>query len=154
MKLYLVQHGEACGKDVDPDRPLTDQGQADIERLAAFLGQAGIEIERVLHSGKLRAAQTAQRLASAVAPELELETSAILNPNDDPEVLDAQLGNENKDTLVVGHLPFMGRLVSHLVIADKSRPITAWQPGSMVCLERNNGSDWQINWMLRPKLFR
>ena len=55
MKLYLVQHGEACAKDVDPERPLTDQGNADTDRLAAFLKQAGIQVERVIHSGKLRA---------------------------------------------------------------------------------------------------
>ena len=67
MKLYLAQHGEACPKDIDPDRPLTDQGREDIERLAAFLARAGIEVERVIDSGKLRAAQTADLLAAAVA---------------------------------------------------------------------------------------
>jgi phosphohistidine phosphatase len=48
MKLYLVQHGEACAKQVDPDRLLTDQGREDIERLVAFLAQAGIEVGRVI----------------------------------------------------------------------------------------------------------
>ena len=67
MKLYLVQHGEACAKDVDPDRPLTDAGKADVERLAAFLGQVGIRVDRVIHSGKLRAVQTAERLAGVLA---------------------------------------------------------------------------------------
>ena len=60
MKLYLVQHGEACAEDVDPERPLTAQGRADVERLAAFLQQAGIQVGRVIHSGKLRAEQTAE----------------------------------------------------------------------------------------------
>ena len=55
MKLYLVQHGEACAKEVDAERPLTDQGKRDIDRLAAFLKQAGIQVSRVIHSGKLRA---------------------------------------------------------------------------------------------------
>ena len=67
MKLYLAQHGEACAKDIDPERPLTDQGRDDIERLAAFLARAGIQVERVIDSGKLRAAQTADLLAAAVA---------------------------------------------------------------------------------------
>ena len=53
MKLYLVQHGEACAKEIDPERPLTEQGQADIDRLAVFLKAAGIQVERVIHSGKL-----------------------------------------------------------------------------------------------------
>ncbi|MES9849230.1 MAG: histidine phosphatase family protein, partial [Candidatus Thiodiazotropha sp.] len=68
MKLYLVQHGEACKKEVDPDRPLTDRGREDIDRLATFLKQAGIRPDRVVHSGKLRAMQTAGRLTDAIAP--------------------------------------------------------------------------------------
>jgi phosphohistidine phosphatase len=152
MKLYLVQHGEACAKDADPERPLTDQGKADIDRLAAFLGQAGVRVQRVIHSGKLRAAQTAERLANAVAPGAELESSGIINPNDSPKAFDWQSGSWDRDTLVVGHLPFMAKLVSHLVIEDESRIITAWQPGSIVCLERYNSAHWQIGWMIRPEL--
>ncbi len=152
MKLYLVQHGEACAKDVDPERPLTDQGNADIDRLAMFLKQAGIRVERVIHSGKLRAAQTAECLANAIAPGVEPESSGIINPNDDPEAFDWQSDSWDRDTLVVGHLPFMAKLVSHLVIEEENRPITAWQPGSVVCLERENSTHWQINWMIRPEL--
>ena len=47
MKLYLVQHGEACAKDVDPQRPLTEQGRADVDRLARLLASAGVRVERV-----------------------------------------------------------------------------------------------------------
>ncbi len=152
MKLYLVQHGEACAKEVNPERPLTDQGQADIDRLAAFLKQAGIRIDRVIHSEKLRAIQTAERLAAAIAPGVEREISGIINPNDSPKAFDWQSDSWDRATLVVGHLPFMAKLVSHLVIEDENRLITAYQPGSIVCLELNSNAHWQINWMLRPEL--
>ena len=154
MKIYLVQHGEACAKEVDPDRPLTDQGKADIERLAAFLKRAGIQVERVIHSGKLRAAQTAERLAHAIAAGVELESCTLINPNDNPKTFDWQSDSRGRDTLVVGHLPFMARLVSHLLIEDENRLITAWQPGSIVCLQRENGAHWRLNWMIRPELLR
>ena len=43
MKLYLMQHGDALQKDVDPDRPLSPRGRRDIEKIAAFLHRiAGI----------------------------------------------------------------------------------------------------------------
>ena len=58
MKLYLVQHGAACAKEADPLRPLTEQGETDIARLAAFLKRAGVRASRVMHSGKLRAFET------------------------------------------------------------------------------------------------
>lgn len=154
MKLYLVQHGEACSKDVDPERPLTDQGREDIERLAEFLGQVGIEVERVIHSGKLRAAQTADLLAKAVAPLVELETNDRINPKDDPGAIDWKEETGGADTLVVGHLPFMARLVSLLVVEDQDRLVADYQPGSVVCLECNSDGHWQLNWMIRPELLQ
>lgn len=153
MKLYLVQHGEACKKDVDPSRPLTDKGKDDIDRLAEFLMQAGIQVDRVLHSGKLRAVQTAQRLAEAIAPGVEPEASGLINPNDNPKAFDWQSESWDRDMLVVGHLPFMAKLISHLVIEDENKLITAYQPGSIICLERYNDSHWLVNWMIRPELF-
>ena len=152
MKLYLVQHGRAMTKEQDPERPLTEQGRRDIDRLGRFLGQAGIRVERVMHSGKLRARQTAEGLAEALAPHAEVEASGLLNPNDNPKAFDWQSESWDRDTLVVGHLPFMAKLAAHLVAEDEKLPLVAFQPGSLVCLERNDGH-WQIAWMLRPELF-
>jgi phosphohistidine phosphatase len=152
MKLYLVQHGQAMAKAQDPERPLTEQGRQDVDRLGRFLGQAGIRVQRVIHSGKLRARQTAERLAEAVAPGLQPELSGLLGPNDNPKAFDWQSESWDRDTLVVGHLPFMAKLVAHLVTEDERMPLVAFQPGSLVCLERNDGT-WQIAWMLRPELF-
>ena len=151
MKLYLVQHGEACAKVVDPERPLTEQGKADVERLAAFLKHANVHFERVIHSEKLRARQTANVFASTIAPGVELEESGMINPNDNPRAFDWQSESWSIDTLVVGHMPFMARLVSHLLVDDVNRINVAYQPGSIVCLERNDGQ-WQLDWMIRPQL--
>ena len=154
MKLYLAQHGEACDKEADPDRPLTEQGQADIDHQAALLEQAGIKVDRVLHSGKLRAQQPAERLGKAIAPNVGIETSGLINPNDNPRAFDWQSESWDRDTLIVGHLPFISKLVSHLVIEDENRPITDFQPGSVVCLERDSNDHWRINWMIRPELLK
>ena len=152
MKLYLVQHGEACAKAIDPKRPLTEGGKEDIDRLAAFLQRSGVRVERVIHSGKLRAQQTATRLAEAMAPGIELEESGLINPNDNPKAFDWQSESWDRDTLIVGHLPFMARLVAHLVVGDENSPITAYQPGTIVCLELQEGIGWQVAWMVRPGL--
>jgi len=152
MKLYLVQHGEACAKDVDPERPLTDQGRADINRLAILLKQGGVQVQRVIHSGKLRAQQTAELLMVDIAPGVEPEISGLMSPNDNPSAFDWQSESWDRDTLIVGHLPFMARLVSHLLIDDVDRPVVAYEPGSIVCLEHSDGADWQLNWMIRPEL--
>ncbi len=152
MKLYLVQHGAACAKEVDPERPLTESGKAAVERLALFLGRAGIRVERVVHSGKLRALQTAERLAAVIAPGVALEAGVHLNPNDDPKETDWRSAGGGRDTLIVGHLPFMAKLVSYLVTGNEGRAITAYRPGAVVCLELDDEAGWQIGWMIRPEL--
>lgn len=78
MKLYLVQHGEACTKDVNTERPLTDQGKRDIDRLATFFTQADIQVSRVVHSGKLRAKQTLSVWQMPLHQELIWKSVALL----------------------------------------------------------------------------
>jgi Histidine phosphatase superfamily (branch 1) len=68
MRLYLMQHGAALAKDVDPARPLSEQGEQDVRRIAAFLARAGVGVGRIWHSGKRRAEQTAELLAAALPP--------------------------------------------------------------------------------------
>ncbi len=152
MKLYLVQHGEACAKDVDPDRPLTDQGKTDVNRLAVFLRKSGVNVGRIVHSGKLRAQQTAERLVNAIAAGTALEISNVINPNDDPAHF-AQLSSSwNEDTLIVGHLPFMAKLVSQLSLGNTQNIFAGFSPGSAVCLERLKDNSWALNWMVRPEV--
>ena len=152
MKLYLVQHGEATAKEIDPQRPLTEPGKADVGRVAAGLARAGVGIERVIHSGKTRARQTAEILAHRVAPGIEAGVSDNINPLDEPSALDLQAIAEGDDTMLVGHLPYMARLVAYLVTGDSENTLVDYRPGSLVCLESNEDGSWQINWMLRPEL--
>jgi phosphohistidine phosphatase len=152
MKLYLVQHGEALPKEINSDRPLSDQGRQDLEQFARFLAGRGIRVSRVWHSGKTRARQTAELLAAAVAPGMKTEARAGLAPNDPAEAFAETLVALREDTMVVGHLPFMARLVTHLVAKSNGGTTVAYLPGSIVCLERDEDGAWAIAWMLRPEL--
>ena len=40
--LYLVHHGEAVGPEVDPMRPLSDRGRAEIDLLAQSAAARGV----------------------------------------------------------------------------------------------------------------
>lgn len=152
MKIYLVQHGEAAAKEVDPERPLTERGIAEVRRVASALKRAGVEVKRVIHSGKLRARQTAEIFATETGLAPQVETSDLINPTDDPGAFDLQTDSGNADIMVVGHLPFMAKLVSHLVTGDDGQLLVTYQPGSVVCLELIENENWRINWMLRPEL--
>ena len=151
MKLYLVQHGDALAKNIDPDRPLSEMGQLDVERMAGALAEH-IEISRVIHSGKTRARQTAETLAGYIDSELPVEIFNSINPNDPVEAF-AQLVDDWSDfLLVVGHLPFMSKLVSLLLTGSAEEAVVSYSPGSIVCLESTGEGGWQLLWMVRPEL--
>lgn len=152
MRIYLTQHGLAVPKDVDPDRPLSEQGREDVRRLAEFLNEAAILVGQALHSGKTRAEQTAAILAEALLPEGQPQAHAGLAPNDPLEKLSPELAFWSVDTLIVGHLPYLGRLASLLLASDPDRPVLAFQPGSMACLEKDPEGHWVLVWMVRPEL--
>ncbi len=152
MRLYLVQHGQALSDEVDPARPLSAAGEADVRAMAAFLAGGEFAVRQIVHSGKLRARQTAELLAGAVAPPPPVAERSGLNPNDPPEALVAELGALQDDTMLVGHLPFMSRLVSLLVSGRAQESVVAFRPGSVVCLEPTDAGGWSVAWLIRPEV--
>ena len=85
MRLFLLQHGDALAESFDPLRPLSIRGRSDVERMTEFATRAGMRVQRVCESGKLRAKQTAEIGAARLAPGVPIETMPGLNPNDPVE---------------------------------------------------------------------
>jgi phosphohistidine phosphatase len=154
MKLYLVRHGAAAPAQENPEQPLTEKGRQDIQRLAVFLARSGVQVVRVIHSGKKRAQDTAVLLADVVGPgKVVEEAEAGLGPNDSTDLLATATDALIEDTMVVGHMPFMGRMVSRLLAGAEDAISVAFEPGTMACLERSdNGGGWHLEWMAGPKL--
>lgn len=150
--MYPTQHGLAVPKDIDPDRPLSEQGRQDIRCLADLLGHAGIRVAQVFHSSKTRAEQTATLLAAPLLPAGRPQARTGLAPNDAVEPLFHEIAAWAGDALIVGHLPFLGRLASLVLAGDPDRPTLAFQPGSLGCLERDAAGHWVLLWMIRPEL--
>jgi phosphohistidine phosphatase len=150
MRLYLVQHGEAVPEEVDPARPLSETGRADVAKMARFMAAGGVRVGQVLHSGKLRAEQTAALLAAALAPGRTPVARPGLNPKDPIDGVTQAVTAWDQDAMLVGHLPFMAKLVSRLVAGREDAGVAAFQPGTVVCLERAEQQRWTIAWMVRP----
>ncbi len=150
MKLYLVQHGESVSKDVDPGRPLSAHGENDVKQLAESLRVSGLTVNKVLHSSKMRAHQTAEILGEALLISGEVEVTDGINPNDPVQGFSIRAHKFKHDTMVVGHLPFMAKMVSYLVTGNEDADIVAFKPGSVVCLQQDGEEHWQVQWMLRP----
>lgn len=154
MKLYLVRHGTAAPMEENPDQPLTEKGRQDIQRLAVFMMRSGVNVARVIHSGKKRAEETAVLLADVVGPgKVVEEAESGLGPNDSTDLLATAAATLIEDTMVVGHQPFMGRMVARLLAGVEDAIGVAFEPGTVVCLERSdNGGGWHLNWMAGPRL--
>ena len=83
MALILMRHGEAEHPGSADERGLTDKGQRDAESVADQLFEAGYEVGILFHSGKKRAAQTAEVLAHRIGRGAHIEKVIGLGPHDD-----------------------------------------------------------------------
>ena len=150
MEVYLVQHGEALPKDTDPSRPLTDEGRAELRRMAALLGR-NINVERLVHSGKERARQTAEILMTMPGCAAPPEESHDLAPNDPVEPWAARLADSDESTMLVGHLPFMGRLASLMLTGEATMEAVRFTPGTILGMSRTDAG-WRLEVMVRPDM--
>jgi len=150
IMLYLCQHGEALAKEVDPGRPLSDQGTTDVCNMANALG-GKVGPGAIVHSGKTRARQTAELFHERLSPQAAIDAESGLGPKDPVEDFAATLDGRDGDTMVVGHMPFVSELASYLL----GRPgvqILAFEPGAVAALRRGESGEWMLAWMLTPAL--
>jgi len=114
-----------------------------------------VRISGCLHSGKLRAAQTAQLLVREIGVEPRVEARPGLAPNDPvvPVALWLRTGTEHQSLALVGHMPFLGRLASLLVVGDEQAQVVGFQKGGLVKLEPKVDRDgFAVAWALPPDL--
>ena len=157
-----MQHGEAVAGEVDPDRPLSSEGRRSAAAVAAHAAACGVRIDRIVHSGKLRAEQSAGLLAGALGCA-DVQAVAGLAPKDAVEAAaDALIDPSGQGALaIVGHLPFLDRLASLLVVGEAGAQVIAFHNGGLVRLvPRPPASDappapatrFAVAWILTPEL--
>jgi phosphohistidine phosphatase len=151
MALFLVQHGKSMPKEKDPDQGLSKEGLTETQAMAEMAVENNIQVMRIIHSGKKRALQTAEIFMKALEPEAGIIKGAGLAPLDDVSVFASTLDN-SENVMVVGHLPFMEKLVSHLVNGSLERPVVKFQNSGIICLDTEDASEpWFIRWAYYPR---
>ena len=151
VRVYLVRHGDAVSVEVNPHRPLSSSGRAQVAELAQLAESRGVQVEELCHSGILRAQETAAILAGYLNPPDGVHPSAGLLPEDDPEIVKAELYAVGQPIMLVGHLPYMGRLAALLVKGDAAQSIGEFSPATMLCCTKI-GARWRIEWQIAPSL--
>ena len=145
MNLYLVRHSEAVSTQIDSEQPLSEQGRKETEKVATLLLPKKLEIDEIIHSVKLRAKQTAEILGRSVAPNVTLIEKEGLKPMDPIEPILEEIALYDRNVMLVGHLPFMERVVTELL---GSCPITFC--GSCVAALQGEKHNWKLAWTVTP----
>ena len=152
MSLYLVQHGKSRPKEIDSDSPLSEEGKTTVRRTAKTAAEYHIRVSQIIYSGKTRARQTAEIISMYIKPESGIRESTGLNPNDDIYPIASTIkGQEN--IMLVGHLPFMERLVSFLITGTDKHTVVKFQNGGIICLDQyTEKATWYVKWMIMPEM--
>lgn len=153
MALYLVQHGKNLPREQDPDKGLSPVGAQESEQIAQVAARYNVHVKRIVHSGKKRALQTAEILARQLNPAEGVHARDGLGPLDDVHSY-ARGIESHDDHMIVGHLPFLSKLTSLLVVRDADTPIFRFQNSGILCLDRQgpDSREWIILWSLTPQI--
>jgi phosphohistidine phosphatase len=152
MAIYLVQHGKSMPKDIDPEQGLSEQGIAEVKRIAEVARGYHIPVKSIVCSMKKRARQTAEIFASILGIGTEVLEIEGIKPLDDVAEFAKTLKNED-NRMVVGHQPFMQRLISFLILDSTEPAVFKVQNGGIFCLDKDPDTDrWIIRWAIMPDI--
>jgi phosphohistidine phosphatase len=152
MALYLIQHGKSLPKEQDPDQGLSAEGIAETERIANLAKGYDIAVSKIKHSVKTRARRTAEIFAKALNPKQGVQEVSGIKPLDDVAEFAATI-DPAEDIMLVGHLPFMERMVSYLITGTPDTPVFKFQNSGIVCLIKEpEGPAWVMVWTLMPHI--
>lgn len=153
MKIFLAHHANTVPVEENPDRPLSELGRQQADRIGAHLKAAGISPAKVLHSDRLWTRQTAERAAAVLGdpalpamPSYSIMGAAPLAP------FLEDIAASGGDIVMTGHSEFLRRAGAHLLCGDEKRVIIEYKPGNaaMFCLE-GEGDSWVVAYGLRQE---
>lgn len=151
--VYLVQHAEPR---YEPKEEITEKGHQDTEKISKYAAEhLRISVDRIFHSEKPRAKETAEVLARFLKPSKGIEESDNLKPKDDLKVWLDRLSNIKEDVMIVGHMPFLSNF-AYCLITDLTSPKEekiGFEKSGIVCLAKQK-KDWSLKWMVTPDMIR
>ena len=161
MNLYVVRHADAlpvgeAGITTDEDRPLSEDGRAQVKMLAAALKRQGIRLDRVVTSPLLRARQTAEGLlAAAIEPLPNLELCEHLAPGGKRRKLARFLRDlGGNDVALVGHQPDLGACVAWLVGSKKAQiELAKAGVAYVISSDKPDKGTGRLEWLTTPEWF-
>jgi len=162
-ELYIMRHGIAvdrgsAGFSDDTKRPLTPEGKKKMKEIASGLLRLGFDVDWIVTSPLIRAAETAEILAEELGPGVPKDFCDALRPGGSPEALITFLAKHasRKRVVVVGHEPDLSELTARLLGAGRHANL-AFKKGGCCLISFDEfppKSPGQLVWWLTPRLLR
>jgi len=153
MRLYLVQHALSKSREEDPARGITDEGRIETAKTGNALTLLKPDIAAIWHSGKKRSCETAEILSDQLGLEDKMIEKENLNPNDPIQPVIMELDQNEKNIIIVGHLPYLSRLFSKLLCNSMDREILLFRNSGITCLEKRD-DEWKLIWSVIPDILK
>ena len=151
--LYVVRHGEAKAESEDPARPLSDAGREAVQRMARWAAIAGVQVQVIQHSGKLRAAQTAEIFAERLQPPGGCHAVPGLRPHDSEAEIASRLEEAPAARMLIGHLPQLERLIALLTVGASDAALVRLDPAALAILAMT-ADGWVLLAVVQPDLVK
>jgi phosphohistidine phosphatase len=150
-----VEPGTA-GFENDAERPLIPKGEHRLRSAAAAMEKLELSFDLILSSPFIRAKQTAEIVAGELKMKKRIEFFDGLVPGGNSKALIYAL-NELKQApeniLLVGHEPYLSRLISLLVSGGADAATIEMKKGGLCKLqtgELRHGQCARLSWLLTP----
>jgi|LakMenE18May11ns_1017448.scaffolds.fasta_scaffold9256637_1 phosphohistidine phosphatase len=161
MKVYLVRHGiaqERLGGAVlnDSQRPLTDEGKAEMKQVAHALKRLNVKPDIIVSSPLVRARQTAEIIRDGLNFADELKITDTLAPGGSPGSVWKYLKQfaHVDELFLVGHEPDVGMLVANMLWAaqDVHFPFKKGAVCRVDVYDLPSTSPGVLKWFMTPKI--
>lgn len=163
MEAIIVRHADAGKADPrkypdDALRPLSDEGEKEMARVARGMLRLGIEIDQIFDSGYERARQTSACICEAYNIDpARIRMLKALTPDAAPAKTAAELRamRDLGRVALVGHMPQLGGLIGYLVAGNTELALEL-KKGAVCLLEvdRWSAGGATITALLPPKALR
>jgi phosphohistidine phosphatase len=160
MNLFILRHGIAvehgpASHENDEERPLTSKGERKVRTIADAMKALEISFDLILSSPLVRARETAAIVADALKAKKRLELTDTLEPQESAQPVIEYLADHGAvdDVLLVGHEPFLSRLISLLISGDSEASVLLKKGGfcKLSIEELKHGQCATLEWLLMPK---
>ena len=142
MNIYMVRHGEA---ERFGENALTNNGKNQALEMARWFKSKGHHLDKIIHSSKLRAIETAQIFGDILDVKTELVSGIC--PEDNPSQFIDKLNEVNESILVVTHMPFIDLVTSKLSMSEST--LIPFSNVTMVAFEKTD--TYKYLWNMSPE---